>query len=682
MGFNSKVLFLSIVLSALLLGSCGGISMISRGSSKDYYSKDFLDQVSLIKEDFKFGRTDLAMSKLKGMNDQMLLPAEAAMKRNLMGVILFGKEDFEQAVYNFNLALSTSRLDPALNSQIQLNLASTYYKMGLLDKTMSVLLLCDFKQLNDEEATKFHKLKHKTAKEMGQERVALESLVWLLKGKSTLTELKSESYFESLQSEFYKLSNSERLRFIEKFDGDDIFLIGYLAYLEAEKLYYQGEKGNAKDLLSWMKDKFEKYQELEILANNFTARIENFAKMNHYNIGVILPLSGEKANFGKRAMLGIDNAFRTFFKSIGMNKPYQIFIEDSSGSAAVGAHRVKELVEKHHVSAIIGGLFSDEAQKEYLEARKNGVFFVSLSQIFLPKNRKDHLLVEVPGSIESLVSKLFDEKMLNHFGKRAAIIYPQSERGQSYVDEFWRLAKENGVSVKGAYSFDKESTDHRKTVQKLLGLKFKRERQEEFDLFNEIYSLEKSSSIRRIQVLKPQVDFDWVFIPSFPREALQIVPSFSYYDAFNVNVIGDPSWRSKTLSEESYKLGHLSFIGDDITTIPDEFNQKFFDLYGKRPLLVEIRAHDSLKIIYSLLKDGQYGSRDELDVVIRGKETLQGISGSWQLKDGVWMKNLVPLQMRRGKVEPLVLQNKAMLEDQNLEVKNENAEKENGETKK
>lgn len=681
MSSSSKLIILTLFM-AFLLNSCGGISMISRGSSKDYYSKDFLEQVAHVKEDFKFGRTDIAMSKLKGMNDQLLLPAEAALKRNLMGVIFFGKEDFEQAVYNFNLALSTSRLDPALNSQIQLNLASTYYKMALLDKAMSVLLLCDFKQLNEEEGMKFHKLKHKVAKEMGQERVAMESLVWLLKSKSNLTELKSESYFESLQSEFYKLSNTERLRFIEKFDDEDIFLIGYLAYLEAEKLYYQGEKGNAKDLLNWMRDKFDKYQELEILADNFMARIENFAKMSHYNIGIILPLSGEKASFGKRAMLGIDNAFRTFFKSLGVKEPYQIFIEDSAGSAAVGAHRVKELVEKHQVSAIVGGLFSDEAQKEYLEARKNGVFFVSLSQIFLPKNRKDHLLVEVPGSIESLVSKLFDEKMLNHFGKRAAIIYPESERGQSYVDEFWRLSKENGVSVSGAYSFDKESTDHRKTVQKLLGLKFKRERQEEFDLFNEIYSLEKSTSIRRIQVLKPQVDFDWVFIPSFPREALQIVPSFSYYDAFNISVIGDPSWRSKALSEESYKLGQLSFIGDDIATIPEQFNQSFMDVYGKRPLLVEIRAHDSLKIVYSLLKGGNFGSRDELDGVIRSRAVLEGISGSWHLKDGVWMKNLVPLQMRRGKVEPLVLQNKSLNDSQNLEVKNDAQMQETGEAKK
>ncbi|MDD0854461.1 ABC transporter substrate-binding protein [Halobacteriovorax sp. GB3] len=643
-----------VICSFVFLTSCGGISMLNQRSSKDYYSENFLKKINVIKDQFGSGNSEAALVKLRAMNDQELLPAEVAMKRNLIGVILFGKENFEQAIYNFNLALSTSRLDPSLNSQVQLNLASTYFKMGYMEKAMSVLVISDFKNLSENEAIKFHKLKYKTALELGQSGLAMESLVWSIKDKESLTELKNEPLFESLLSDFMGLSNRERLRFIEKFEGEDIFLVGYLAYLEAEKLYYKGKKSEAKELISWMQDNFEKYQELEILAGRFLNRVENFAKMNHFNIGVVLPLSGEKENFGRRALTGIDNAFKQYFKETPSSS-YTLFIEDSNGSAAVGAHKVQELVEKHQVSAIVGGLFSDEAFKEYTEARKNGVFFVSLSQIYTPKFNKDHLLVEVPGSVESLVNRLFDTEMLEHFGKRAAIIYPKSSRGEAYVDEFWRKAKEMNVVVNGAYSYDKTATDHRKTVQKLLGLKFKRERQEEFDTFNEIYSLEKNTTIRRIQVLKPQKDFDWVFIPAFPREALQIIPSFSYYDAFKMNLIGDPSWRSKTLSRESYKLGKLSFVGDDITEIPETFSQNFQELYGRRPLLVEIRAYDSLRILHTLLKAGPFKTRDELDDAVRSNTELMGISGKWTLQDGVWMKNLVPLKLHRGKVDGIVL---------------------------
>ncbi|MGB0360870.1 MAG: GTPase Era, partial [Endozoicomonas sp.] len=39
---------------------------------------------------------------------------------------------------------------------------------------------------------------------------------------------------------------------------------------------------------------------------------------------------------------------------------------------------INDLIQKHHVSIIIGGLFPDTAKEEYLEAKKYGVLYVSL----------------------------------------------------------------------------------------------------------------------------------------------------------------------------------------------------------------------------------------------------------------------------------------------------------------
>ncbi|WP_127718359.1 ABC transporter substrate-binding protein [Halobacteriovorax sp. HLS] len=633
--------------------SCSGISMLSGVDPKDLYTEKFMTFITSVKEEYKKGQSESALKKLQAYNTENLLPSEQALRRNLIGVINFSEKNYEQAIYNFELAVGKSRLDKALTAQIQLNLSSSFYKLGYLDKAYATLAICEFKNLQKAEAKKFHKLYYSIATELDKPSQAMKSIIWYLSDIDNLSGLKSQPMYQKLMNSFFQLTSNEKRRILQEFEDEPFLVVGYLGYLESEKLYYGGSRDDAKDLLSWVDSKYANFAEIELLIANFKFRLESFTKMNPFSIGVILPSSGEKLEFGKRALVGIDNGIRELNKNIENGPKYEVFLKDSEGSGVVGAYRVKELVEKHYVSVIIGGLFSSEATKEYLEAKRHGVLFISLSQIYLPKEEKNHLLLEIPGSVESLVNNLFSEDMLNHFGKRAAVIYPDSERGQAYVDEFWRKAKIHDVKVTEVKSYDKNKTDHRETIQKLLGLKYKRERQEELDIMEDIHSLEKSSSTRRIQTLKPIVDFDWAFVPAFPNEALQIIPSFTYFDAFNLNLIGGPSWRSKALSRESHKLGSLYFIGDDFKIDNSTFVNNFIDRYKVQPRLIEMRAYDAFNVLNTILAESSITTRDELEMLVRSREEIVGLTGTWTLQDNVWLKQMVPLKLRRGKIEPV-----------------------------
>jgi ABC-type branched-subunit amino acid transport system substrate-binding protein len=647
-----RILGLLSLTFLLLLGSCG-VTMIKKGSRSDLYTENFITKLDAIKAKYRQGEGDVALKSLMEMPEEGLLPSEKAMRRNLIGVILFSKEDYEKAIFNFDLALSSSRLDESLTAQIHLNLASSYYKLGYMQKAFSAVKMSDYTQLSKPEAKKHHKLRYKLAKDLERDREVIESLLLYLSDKKGITDLKNDPMYEHLLSGFVKMKSRDKVQLLEQFEESRSFVVGYLAYLEAEKIYYDGQKEEAKNYLDWIKKRYEDTDELIELVNNFYFRVQNFAKMNQKSIGVILPLSGEKKDYGERALLGIDTGLSEINSQLPEGEHFTLHIMDSEGSGAVGAYRVKDLIEKHSVGAIIGGLFSTEATKEYQEARKNGVLFISLAQIFLPKEEKDHLLLEIPGSIESQVARVFSDEMLQVFGKNAAILYPQSQRGEAYVSEFWRRAQQSGVSVTGINHYDKNQTDYRDPVRNLLGLQNTRARKEELDLLSEIHALEDRRTIRRIQTLKPVLDFDWIFIPAYPKEALQIIPSFTYFDAFNLKMVGGPSWRSRMLSRHSSKLGKLFFVGDDVRPVSKNFIQNFASKYKARPRLIEIRAYDSISILKNVFTEKKFETRDELDIHLRSQTQISGLTGSWYLDDSIWIKKMSSLMLKSGKISNL-----------------------------
>jgi ABC-type branched-subunit amino acid transport system substrate-binding protein len=654
-----------LLFTLLFLTSCGGIKMLSSGSN-DYYSKPFLNQISEIKTQYKRGNSESALSSLQGMNEEALNAQEKALRRNLIGVIYFGKSNYEQAIFNFNQALEFSTEDQNLTAQIHLNLGSSYFKLGMKEKAYGIIKKAPYKALSPSEMVKFHKLRYRLASENNEEKDALVSLIYTLSQKEKISQLRIDPLYEVLVTKFRNLEQTEKYKILEEFEESAPFIVGYLSYLEAEKVYYKGQKDEAKDLIKWVETNFSKHSEIASLLKNFTYRVENYARLDSKTIGVILPLTGKRAKFAKRALLGIDAALREFKKSNADIPNYKIIVKDSLGSGVVGAHQVKELVEKHFVSVIIGGLDPLEATKEYEIAKKRGVFFVSLSEIYMGKEKKDHLLVEIPGSIESQVNQIFSSNVVKKFGEKGAIIFPESKMGRAYANEFWRRANLMQMPIAGVFSFDRTKKDYRDPVKNLLGLKFPRTRLEEFEILNEIHSLERSKSIRRIQTLKPQRDFDWVFVPALPLDAIQIIPSFTYYDAFNVPFIGAPNWRSNLLSQESYKFKNIHFIGDSVEKVADELSESFQRNYGKKIGLVELRSLDSMQIVINVLKDASFQSRDELDMAIRSMNEVSGQTGTWNLVDGVWIKNMASLHFRNGKIGKLELETKTATDIQSI----------------
>lgn len=649
------VLPLLVLFFSFGLSGCSGVSPIKGGASKAEtkvvqhynYSANFLKRLGIAKDLFRKNQGDKALQSLKGIKESELNPLEKSSKENLIGVILFSKAKFDEALKYFEKALPGTSSDNLLAAQVHLNLAGAYFKKGLGEKAFEVLKSCPYQVLAGDELKKYHMLSARLAKDLGQENEELENLISVLQNKKAVSELKGDSSFERARAILANKDIEFKLKLFNAHENDRPLAVGFLAFETAEKVFYSGDKEKVRDILKWIQERFVSNNDLMELVKNFTGRMDNFSKIDIGSVGVVLPLSGDKKDFSERVLQGIDLALR----GEGL-QAVNLQTKDSEGSGPVGAFAVKELIEKNNVAVIIGGLFPDEATNEYLEARKNGVLFISLSSIYLPKEQKDHLLLEIPGSIESQMSDIFSPQMLENLGKRAAIVYPKGPRGDAYVEEFWRRAQLAGVEVTGVTSFEKNQTDYRDTVKGILELKFRRERQEELELLSGVQSLEKTNT-RRVQVLGPQVGFDWVFMPALPKEALQIIPAFGYFDAFKLSYVGDASWRSQLMSREGGRMGKLFFVADDVDPNEKVFSDAFEKKYGHAPKLLEYMGFDSLRLTQKILTESKAGSRDELDLFVKLKPELVGLTGKWKLSEGVWLKNLGLYAIKRDKIENL-----------------------------
>ena len=637
-----------IFLIFLLFSACSQVSTV-KTIDETLISESVKLNLKEARDLIKENQYKAAITKLSELNDNKILPVEKALKYNLKGVTLFNMGEIDKALLNFEVSEKYSPEETQLYSQVQLNMASAHFKLNQFNELKDRLNKIDLKNLSKSEKKKYTQLALAYGGKVENHSMITHSSLVLLGDSKSLLDIQNSNLYPAMKDSFNKLDQKQKISLLEQFDDSENLAVAQLALIEVDERYFSGDKEGAKDVVVWLRSEFGSHDEIKKFINDFELRLENSSRISLYNIGLVLPLSGEKSSFGQKALSGVD----TGLKVLGLSENVKIHTKDTIDSPAQAAQAVLELIREEKVSFIIGGLFPESAKAEYLEARKYGVLYISLSQINLPKEEKNHHLIEVQGSIESQVETLLSDEMIKKFGARIGVIFPDSEGGKAYVDEIWRKANQKNLEVTSVASFPKNTHDYRDTAQLFLGLKYPRERSEELRILDDVYSIERSS-IRRVQTLPPVTDFDWVFLATYPHEAAQLIPTLGYYDANRLKVIGGPSWVSKSMVKEQKNLGTLYFVGDDPKDINQEMLSKFQEIYGKPAGLIEVIALDAMKLGSEALNAAQeVASRDEFDAKLKSAGKLKGLTTDWSYGDGIWVKRMNAMTISRGEIVKL-----------------------------
>ncbi len=618
----------SILLTLFLVFfSCSGIKPLAK---EKQFSENFKNQIIQIKKEMVIKNYSRARQLLNSIDGKNLKPIELAEKYNILGLIEFGESKYDRAKSWFIKALSFDFNQPELINQIVLNIASAEYKLGNYPEAFNRLDSIEVDSLVQRDRKKRYILAYVMAKKLKREDEEFFALVGLLSSIKTKRDLVGNRYYKILSYKFDKLDSNKKLRLLSDFEKKTpSVVVAHFAYNLSMSFYKEGKDDDAKNLKEWILDNFPKYQA------NFNdvrkADIEVFQEIDTKKIGIILPLSGQKRDFGLRALDGITLALKK------LGDPFTLVIRDSKNSVNAAATYARNLIVEEKVALIIGGLFSQTAQREFETAQKLGGIYISLSPIYLGSEKKDPLLIELPGSVESQVNAALSEAVASKLGKKVAIFYPDNNIGSAYLDEFWKLSDERHFEVITAGSYPADATDFRDPISNMVGLKYQRERKEEYELWESIYKA-KYNSTDRIQILQPVVEFDWIFVPSFPQQAIQIIPSFRYVGVKKVPFMGGPSWRSRSIISRQGKLGKVFYIGDLIEEKKESFRKIYTAEYKSQPKLLETMGFDSIYLAKEVLQQGNWSDREELNRNFSERKSVNSFLSSWNRIGQSWIK--------------------------------------------
>jgi outer membrane PBP1 activator LpoA protein len=644
--------FLLSVVICFIISSCT-LAPTKKEASPDILISEFSEQkISEAKNLIQQDKLKDALIKLTELIDENITPVEKALKYNLKGFILFNMEETEKSLRNFEVADKYTPVDTQLFSQVQLNMASVHFRLKQFSEMKLRLDKINAANLSLAEQKKFHQLGFAHAKELDNKELIVYHSLHILRDLENFNALSGAANFETMMDAFKKLDSNQRFDLLVKSKPAGGVALAFLIKTEIEERQASKAKDDIGELKGLLKDGYQNNQEVGAFLQSLEVDHSQFQAISFKGVGLILPLSGEKQSFGHKALSGVELGL----KVLGQGDNIKIHSKDSFSDPTRAAQAVVQLVQENKVAFIIGGLFPETATAEYLEAKKHGVLYISLSQINLSKEEKNHHLIEIQGSIESQVETLLSDNMIQKFGNKLAVIYPDSDAGKAYMDEIWRKSVEKNVQITSVAAFPKNTHDYRNTAQEFLGLQNLRERSEELKILTDVYSLEKSS-IRRVQTLPPVLDFDWIFLATYPHEAIGLIPTLGYYDANRLKVVGGPSWVSKSLVKEQKNLGTLYFIGDDPKDLNTDILKQFEGLYTRGAGLIEILALDSIKIgVDALDANDEITARAEFDNSLKQK-SLKGLSTSWVFKEGSWIKEMRPMTITRGEIVKTFEQN-------------------------
>ncbi|MEE9542920.1 MAG: penicillin-binding protein activator, partial [Thermodesulfobacteriota bacterium] len=305
-----------------------------------------------------------------------------------------------------------------------------------------------------------------------------------------------------------------------------------------------------------------------------------------YAIGAILPLKGDYAEFGTRALRGILLAANAFG---GTGDPVEVYVRDLGENKSSAKMVVYELSRLERVKGLVGLLLRSAASEVAKRAQQRRVPIVALSQREgLPRSGSYvfRSFMTLSKQAETLADYAFNDMGYRRF----AILSPRNTYGRKLAAAFKEEVVLLGGEVVGENTYVVGKSDFALELKELF----------------ELETFERLEGRRLIRESTSGIEADALFIPDNYDAVGQIAPYLAFYGIEDVALLGSNGWNSPFLTEiaEGHVEGAVfvdGFFAESEREATRDFVKAFERVYGYEPGLLEAESYDAAMLLFQTM---------------------------------------------------------------------------------
>ena len=283
----------------------------------------------------------------------------------------------------------------------------------------------------------------------------------------------------------------------------------------------------------------EAKNEIEALLEKTRNRFN--AKWN--SIGLLLPLKGKYATIGENILNG-------FLLALGSKHPFTIKIIDTSQDGPDYQNELESFIEEEKPLALLGAPVGHVFRQAVQRSLLYGVPFITLSS---STDLKSYFVFQNALTVETQIKALLDH-IATHYTESPdfGLLYPNDRFGVQVANLFWDEIESGKYpsKLKSVQTYPSEAKNFLKELQKMVGTYYLKDREEEYRENMKTWLAQVTSKRAKIpSLLKPQVDFKFLFLPDSLKALFQVAPSLSYTDIKGVTLVGTHLWNSNSLTK-------------------------------------------------------------------------------------------------------------------------------------
>ncbi|MDY0213758.1 MAG: penicillin-binding protein activator [Desulfuromonadaceae bacterium] len=370
-------------------------------------------------------------------------------------------------------------------------------------------------------------------------------------------------------------------------------------------IYYKGEQLVSSDSHAWVRRQALVWLD-QVDGKSWQRRA----------VGVVLPLSGRYAPFGRMVQQGIELAAQLR----GADAP-ELIVRDSRADVMHTEQIVRELIQTHRVMAVIGPMMGEPAARAAEVAQQEKVPIILLSHWEgLPQLGSyvfRHSLTAKQQAY-ALASYAVSALQLQTF----AMLQPENKLGDDFTRHFRNALKLLGGEVLYHRHYAPGSTDFRAALAPMVPEEVPKSGKADDSL-----SAEESSA-----QAEPEVKFEALFIPDFADTIALLAPQLAFSSIENVQLLGINGWNSPELLSQAGRYVRDAIFTDGFDPeSSDIFVQRFVTQYRKRysavPTILEAQGYDVANLLLDLLLDARVENPRQVQRLLQQVDYAAGVSG-------------------------------------------------------